>query len=60
MDESLEKAAHDVQFATDNLRAALAKSSAIESLILLPLIGQAAQLLNGIIALQHARKEANQ
>lgn len=38
MNESLEKAVHDLGFASDDLREALNKGSAVESLLLLPLI----------------------
>jgi hypothetical protein len=55
MDESLLKATHSLGFAIGDLRAALSNANAVEALILLPLIAQAAQLDASIAAFLTAR-----
>lgn len=55
MEEDLIQARDCALFATRDLRSSLAKASAIEALVLLPLIAQAAQLANAIAGLIEAR-----
>lgn len=52
--EALTKASHSAGFALGDLRSALAGATAVESLVLLPLIEQAAQLKQRIDALLNA------
>jgi hypothetical protein len=42
--ENLTKATHDIEFARENLQAALHYSTAVESLVVLDLIGRTANL----------------
>jgi len=51
MNESLEKAEHDLAFALDDLRDALRKASAVEALVLLPLIERVSEAWNEVTAL---------
>lgn len=51
MQESLEKAAHESGFLVSHLREALTKSTAVESVIILPLIKRANDLKNELNAL---------
>ena len=55
MNESLEKVEHDLGFASDGLREALHKASAVEAMVLLPIIGQVAAARNDVAALIAAR-----
>jgi hypothetical protein len=59
MKESLEEAKHDAGFLVDDLRAAHSAGGAVESLLLLPMIYRAADLLREINALISAL-EANE
>lgn len=54
MNESLTKAMHSAGFMVSELREAHAGSSNLESLVLLPLIGRAANLEHDIAALLEA------
>ena len=54
MKESLEKSEHDLGFASDGLREALHSATAVESLVLLPLIKRTNELLNDVKALRSA------
>lgn len=56
MEETLEKVVHDLQFAGDGLREALKQANAVESLMLLPLIGRTEELRRNISAFAAARK----
>lgn len=56
--ESLNKASQTTSILIDDLRAALKTASAVEALVLLPLIKQAANLQQGIGALVVARAES--
>jgi hypothetical protein len=49
--EALTKASHSASFVLGDLRSALATATAVEALVLLPLIEQAAQLQQRIAAL---------
>jgi hypothetical protein len=51
MNESLTKARDCAQFAHDDLRAALHDASAVEALVLMPMIADAAKLVQQIEAL---------
>lgn len=55
MNESLTKAKDCAQFAAEDLRAALTGANQVEALILLPMIGDAARLVQQIEALISAR-----
>jgi hypothetical protein len=55
MEETLTKALHAARFVAGDLRWALAHCTAVESLILLPLVGDAARLAQQIEALHDAR-----
>ena len=55
MNEALEKVEHDLGFASDGLREALHKASAVEALVLLPLIKQVNEARNEVAALFAAR-----
>ena len=55
MNESLEKAEHDLGFASDDLREALHKASAVEAIVLLPLIKLVNEARNEVAALSAAR-----
>lgn len=57
MDETLTKALHDAQWLAEGLREANGKASAVESLILIPLIAQAADVAQKVRALLEARAE---
>ncbi len=56
MNESLEKALHSVTFLRGELRDAHANCTAVESLILLPLIQRATELERDINSLIYARE----
>lgn len=56
VDESLVKADHDLTFASNDLREALNSASAVESIILLPLIGQVVSINRAVVQLLAARK----
>ena len=53
--ECLIKASHDAEFCVENLRQALHSASAVESLLLLPMIETAVVLSRNIDALLEAR-----
>ncbi len=55
--ENLTKARDCAQFAADDLRAALTGADPVEALILLPMIGDAARLVQQIEALISARAD---
>ena len=55
MNEALEKVEHDLGFASDGLREALHKASAVEALVLLPLIKRVNEARNEVAALFAAR-----
>ncbi len=55
MDEELMKAEHDLGFVIDDLRAALSKATAVEALVLLPIIKAATEASNTVIVLRNAR-----
>ena len=55
MNEALEKVEHDLGFASDGLREALNKASAVEALVLLPLIKRVNEARNEVAALFAAR-----
>ena len=55
MNEALEKVEHDIGFASDGLREALHKASAVEALVLLPLIKRVNEARNEVEALLAAR-----
>jgi hypothetical protein len=57
MNESLEKTVHDLAFASDNLREALHKANAVESIILLSIIKKVSEALNEVQSFQLAFKE---
>lgn len=57
--ESLTKAMHSAQFARDDLQAASHGASAVEAIVIYPLIKQAADLSNGIAALLDALNAKN-
>jgi hypothetical protein len=56
VNESLEKAVHDLEFSSDDLREALHNANAIEAIILMPIIRKVAEALNDVKSLQDARK----
>ena len=56
VDESLVKADHDLTFASNDLREALNSASEVESIILLPLIGQVVSINRAVVQLLAARK----
>lgn len=56
MSEHLNKAKHDLQFASDELRLANRHATAVESLLLLPIIGQVAESIRSLQALIAARE----
>ena len=51
MNESLEKAEHDLAFALDDSREALRKASAVEAIVLLPIIERVSEAWNEVTAL---------
>ena len=53
--EELEKVEHDLGFASDGLRMVLNKASAVEALVLLPLIKRVNEARNEVAALLAAR-----
>ena len=53
--EQLECAQHSADFTRQSLQGALKTATAVEALILLPMIEQACRVLAGIESLQHAR-----
>ena len=55
MNEELEKVEHDLGFASDGLREALHTASAVEALLLLPLIKRVNEARNEVAALFAAR-----
>lgn len=55
--EELNQAADSAVFARDHLRQALKTASAVEALIIIPLIGRAAELERDIRALDSAARE---
>lgn len=57
MNEQLTKARDCAQFAADDLRAALTGADSVEALVLLPMIGDAARLVQQIEALIFARAD---
>jgi hypothetical protein len=60
MDEDLIQARDCALFAARDLRSALARANAVEALVLLPLIAQAAQLAQAVDALIVARADQSQ
>jgi len=56
MDEALSKAEHGASYMSGMLRTALREASALEGLVLLPLVERAAFLVDEIKALQSARE----
>jgi hypothetical protein len=52
--DALTKAQHDAEFIAADLQAALKQASAIEALVILPLIRQARELREGLAALESA------
>jgi hypothetical protein len=58
MSEALTQALHTTDFTIASLREALAQASAVEALLLMPMIGTAAQLHSDIAALASAKAEA--
>jgi len=56
MNESLTKVQHDADFLRDDLFATLARSTAVEALVIMPLIERAALLRADIAALVSARE----
>ncbi len=57
MSEYLTKARDCAQFAAEDLRRALAEASPIEAMVLLPMIGEAAKLVQQIETLISARND---
>lgn len=57
LSEDLTKASQTASLLIADLRSALHRATAVEALVLLPLISQAAQLEQGIQALELARAE---
>ena len=57
MDEELKMALHSAQFATEELQAALKDADAVEALVLLPMIADAARLVQQVSGLIHARAD---
>ncbi|MBK7814511.1 MAG: hypothetical protein IPJ52_09490 [Rhodocyclaceae bacterium] len=57
MNEQLTKARDCAQFAAEDLRAALRGASPVEAMVLLPMIGDAARLVQQIEALIFARQD---
>ena len=57
MDEQLTQAMHSSQFAAQHLQAALKTADAVEALVLLPMIADAARLVQQISGLIHARAD---
>ena len=55
MDELLQKIINDLDFVKDDLRHANSQGTAIESLVILPLIKQATELRIGVNSLINAR-----
>ena len=55
MNELLEKVSHDLGFAVQGLREALTKASAVESLIIIKLIGQAREVQVNVDKFMNAR-----
>lgn len=55
MNETLVKIQHDLSFASEGLREALKNSTAIEALILLPLVKRVNDTINDVVALREAR-----
>ena len=58
MTESLQKSLHDAEFLRADLLGALAHSSAIEAIILMPLVERAAMLQADIAAFISARGQS--
>ena len=56
MNEELVKAQHDLGFAVDDLRAALSRATAVEALVLLPIIKAVADARNTVVVFDNARK----
>jgi len=54
MHEALEKAEHNLGFASDGLREALREASAVETLVLLPLIKRVSEARNDVAVLRTA------
>ena len=57
MDEQLTQAMHSAQFAAQHLQAALKTADAVEALVLLPMIADAARLVQQVSGLIHARAD---
>ena len=57
MDEALTKALHSATFATRELQDALKTADAVEALVLLPMIADAARLVQQVSGLIHARAD---
>jgi hypothetical protein len=57
MNENLAAARDCAKFTAQDLRAALSKATAVEALVVMPLIGEAARLVQQIEALILARSE---
>jgi hypothetical protein len=56
MDEELLKAEHDLGFVIDDLRAALSKATAVEALIITPIVKAVVDASNTVIAFRNARE----
>jgi hypothetical protein len=59
MDEYLTKSLHTATFTVEDLRRALSVADGIEALLLLPMIGDAARLVQQIEALIEAKNSHN-
>jgi hypothetical protein len=57
MDEELTKALHSATFAVRELQDALKTADAVEAMVLLPMIADAARLAQAISGLIHARAD---
>ena len=57
MTEDLTKALHSAQFASRELQDALKTADAVEALVLLPMIADAARLAQAVSGLIHARAD---